>query len=114
MNCIYTHRPFWKCLQVHKTYNVDESKMENQSNLHKVVQKFIGSGEPVPERFETRNCYPLQSTDQRNKIAERLCQLKIITNLKSAPKRLCYVYDDQMTEHRNLYEEQVSVKIAKF
>lgn len=106
MNCIYTHRLYWKCLQGHKTYTVEESKMEsNQSNLHKVVQKFIGSGEPVPDRFETRNCYPLQSADQRRKIAERLCQLKIITNLKSAPKRLCYVYDDKMTEHRNLYEE---------
>lgn len=105
MNCIYTHRPFWKCLQMHKTYNVWKiNQIENQSNLHKVIQKFIRSDEPVPERFETRNCYPLQSTDQRNKIADRLRHLKIITNLKSAPKRLCYVYDDQMTEHRNLYE----------
>lgn len=105
MNCIYTHRGYWKCLQVHKTYDRREISDKNQFDLHKVVQKFIGSNEPIPDRFETRNCYPIQSTDQLNKIAERLCQLKITTNLKSAPNRLCFVYDTQMTEHRNLFEE---------
>lgn len=105
MNCIYTHKPYWKCLQVHRMYDVKGMNDKNQSNLHKVVQKFIGSSEPTPERFETRNCYPVQSTDRLNQIAERLSQLKITTNLKSAAKRLCYVYDDQMKEHRNLFEE---------
>lgn len=77
----------------------------NLSNdLHVVEQKFI-KGEPRPERFETRNCYPVQSNETLNKISERLQQLKITTDLSSAPKRVCYVYDLQMAEHRNAFEE---------
>lgn len=105
MNCIYSHRNYWKCLQVHKTYDLDELKTNASKDLHTVEQKFIGSGEPRPERFETRNCYPVQSNDQLRRIADRLQQLKITTNLSSAPNRVCYVYDSQMAEHRNLFEE---------
>lgn len=90
---------------MHKTYGLEElNNIQPQSDLHKVVEKFIG-GEPKPERFETRDCYPLQSNKQLAEIAERLQKLKISTNLSFAPKRVCYVYDVQMTEHRNLFEE---------
>lgn len=105
MNCIYSHRKYWKCLQVHRTYNANELKNGRSSDLHIVKQNFIGSGEPTPERFETRNCYPVQSTQRLKEISDRLQQLKVSTNLSSAPKQVCYVYDTQMAEHRNLYEE---------
>lgn len=105
LNCIYSHRNYWKCLQVHRTYDLDELKRNPTKDMHIVQQTFIGSSEPIPERFETRNCYPVQSNDQLQKIAERLQHLKIITNLSSAPNRVCYVYDSQMAEHRNLFEE---------
>lgn len=104
LNCIYSHRNYFKCLQVHKTYDLQELK-SNIKDLHIVEQKFIGSGEPLPERFETRNCYPVQSSHRQRKISERLRQLKFSTNLSFAQNRVCYVYDDQMAEHRNLYEE---------
>lgn len=107
MNCIYTHKNYWKCLQVHKTYELNELKSDRPKDLHVVQQKFIGSGMPKPERFETRNCYPVQSNDQLKMIAERLQHLKITTNLSSARNRVCYVYDQQMAEHRNLFEECV-------
>lgn len=105
MNCIYSHRDYWKCLQMHKTYESKELLQGPSSDFHVVEQKFIGSGEPRPERFETRNCYPVQSNDELTKISERLQKLKITTDLTSAPKRVCYVYDSQMTEHRNTFEE---------
>lgn len=106
LNCIYSHKNYWKRLQMHRTH---ESK-ELESNppphdLHIVEQKFIGSNEPRPERFETRNCYPVQSSQQLSKIAERLLNLKLTTNLTSPPNRVCYVYDSQMAEHRNLFEQ---------
>lgn len=104
MNCIYIHKNYWKCLQMHKTYELNELK-NGPKDLHVVQQKFIGSGIPKPERFETRNCYPVQSNDHLKMIAERLQHLKITTNLSSAPNRVCYVYDQQMAEHRNLFEE---------
>ena len=105
MNCIYTHRNYWKCLQVHKTYEVEELNSNTAEDLHVVEQKFIGSAEPTPERFETRNCYPVQNTERLTEIAIRLQQLRITTNLSAAPNRVCYVYDSQMAEHRNLFEE---------
>lgn len=105
LNCIYSHRKYWKCLQIHKTYELEELKSKTAKYLHVVQQKFIGSGEPIPERFETRNCYPVQSSERLKQIAQRLQNLKITTNLSSAPNRVCYVYDSQMAEHRNLYEE---------
>lgn len=106
LNCIHSHKAFWKCLQINKNYNLEDLNNVNpQPNWHKVVQKFIGSGEPRPERFETRNCYPIQSNERLRKIADRLQQLKITTNLTFAMNRVCYVYDVQMTEHRNDFEE---------
>lgn len=105
MNCIYSHRNYWKCLQVHRTYERKELESNPPHDFHIVKQQFIGSAEPRPERFETRNCYPVQSNDSLKKISERLLQLRLTTNLSSAPNRVCYVYDSQMAEHRNLFEE---------
>lgn len=105
LNCIYSHRSYWKCLQVHRTYDLEELQNRRSNDLHVVEKKFLGGDEPRPERFETRNCYPLQSSETKKKISERLQQLKITTNLSSASHRVCYVYDSQMTEHRNLFEE---------
>lgn len=105
-NCIHSHRPFWKSLQTQKLYNIEEvNNLNPQPELHNVVQKFLAPDEPRPERFETRNCYPLQSNETTQRIAERLQQLKTTTNLKFAPRRVCYVYDKQMTEHKNDFEE---------
>lgn len=107
MNCIYTHKPYWKCLQIHGTYTKDEVAKNTRAKvkLHKVVQKFIGSSQPTPEKYETRDCYPVQSTNETTRIKKRLDYLKSITNLLVPKDRLCYVYDTQMNEHRNLYEE---------
>lgn len=104
MNCIYSHKNYWKCLQVHKTYDAIELNSKSSHDLHVVHQKFIG-GDPIPERFPTRNCYPIQSSQKLKQIADRLQQLKITTNLSSAQNRVCYVYDAQMAEHKNLFEE---------
>lgn len=104
LNCTHSHRNYWKCLQVHKTFDVEEMQKNQSNDLHIVEQEFIG-GEPRPERFETRNCYPVQSSETLERISERLRNLKITTNLSSAPHRVCYVYDPQMAEHRNVFEE---------
>lgn len=91
---------------MHKEYNLEDlNNLNPQPELHKVVKKFIGDSEPRPERFPTRDCYATQDEKKLNEIAERLRLLRVTTNLSFSLNRLCYVYDVQMTEHRNNYEE---------
>lgn len=72
--------------------------------MHKVSITFHG-GPPRPDRFATRNCYPLQSAETQRNIQERLDHLKITTNLTFPNNRVCYVYDEIMTKHENLFDE---------
>lgn len=106
LNCIHTHKPYWACLRVHKEYDlVHLNNVNPQPELHKVVKKFIGESEPRPEQFPTRDCYTIYDEKRLNEFAERFRLLRATTNLSFAPHRVCYVYDVQMTEHRNNYEE---------
>ncbi|KAG4068297.1 hypothetical protein HA402_007817 [Bradysia odoriphaga] len=105
LNCIQLHRPYWNCLQTNGTYTLEEyNNFTPQSDLHKVVQAYNWT-EPRQERFLTRDCYPVQSDEFLKKVAERLTSLSIATNLTVPPNRVCYVYDDMMLLHRNLYED---------
>ncbi|XP_062700271.1 histone deacetylase 6 isoform X2 [Aedes albopictus] len=106
LNCIHTHRPYWKNLQLNDTYGLEELNNVNpQPNFHQVVQYYV-QPEPQPEpiRYETRNCYPLQSADEKARIEERLSMLQIATRLTFPSNRVCFVYDDLLLEHRNVHE----------
>lgn len=72
--------------------------------MHKVSIIF-NEGPPRPERFETRDCYPLQSKETKQIIADRLQQLKIITSLTYPKNRVCYVFDEMMTKHEYLFDD---------
>lgn len=105
MNCIYTQRVYWRNLCLQDVYNIEElNNINPQSNLHKVsVDSFVG-GPPVPERFATRDCYPVQSEVFKREIADKLLHLKFFTNLTVPANRVCYVYDDVMLQHENIHE----------
>ncbi|XP_058444498.1 histone deacetylase 6 isoform X2 [Malaya genurostris] len=107
LNCIHSHRPYWKNLQLNETYGLEEVNNVNpQPNFHQVTQLYIQPPpQPEPIRYATRNCYPLQSDDEKNRIEERLTMLQIATNLNFPPTRVCYVYDERLLEHRNLHED---------
>lgn len=79
------------------------NNLQPQSNFHKIVKSFIG-GPERPEKFETRNCYPVQSTAFKRAVHERLLALKFFTKLKFPANKVCYVYDEALLEHQNLYE----------
>jgi histone deacetylase 6 len=107
MDVIYAHRKYWKNLQLQETYSIEELNNVNpQPNLHKIpFDSFIG-GDPLPERFETRNCYPVQSDETKKRLADELMSLKFFTKLEfPIDSRVCYVYDEAMMEHKNIYEE---------
>ncbi|XP_055712134.1 histone deacetylase 6 isoform X2 [Phlebotomus papatasi] len=104
LNCISVQRPFWKCLQVHRTYGLEEvNNINPPRELHQVVSVFKGITER-PERFDTRNCYPVQNEERIRTVNERLQRLEMSTNLRVAPNRVCLVYDEAMAEHRNVFE----------
>ncbi|XP_052866559.1 histone deacetylase 6 [Anopheles cruzii] len=112
LNCIYSHRSYWKCLQQNEVYDLEEYNNVNpQVNFHKVLQYYNGpSMECKPTdggqepKYETRNCYPVLPADKQKSIHDRLQKLRILTELSFAPERLCYVYDETMLAHRNYHD----------
>lgn len=106
MNCIYVHRQHWKNLCLQEKYNIEELNNVNpQPNLHQVPHDSFIGGEPVPEIFKTRDCYPVQNEAFKMRVAERLMKLKLFTNLSFPVNRVCYVYDDIMLQHKNNFEK---------
>ncbi|XP_037919448.1 histone deacetylase 6 isoform X1 [Hermetia illucens] len=104
LNCIYAHRPYWKCLRVQSVYSEEElNNINPQPDLHKVIQKFEGVELKV-DRYDTRPEEHPKDEVKDKRIKDRLCHLKLITKLTFPNTRLCFVYDDLMTEHENLFE----------
>uniref|UniRef100_A0A1L8DWX0 Protein deacetylase HDAC6 n=1 Tax=Nyssomyia neivai TaxID=330878 RepID=A0A1L8DWX0_9DIPT len=104
LNCISVQRKYWKSLQIHRTYGLEEvNNINPQRELHQVTTVFKGSTER-PEKFDTRNCYPIQDQECVRRNDERLQRLELSTNLRVAPKRVCFVYDEAMAEHKNDFE----------
>lgn len=104
LNCIYSHRNYWQCLQVHKTYESSDLQSCQSDALHVVEQSFKGGKQPIPDRFPARDYYPVQSGEQLQKIAERLNELKLKTDLTSSTNRVCYVYDRDYLEQITRFE----------
>ncbi|PNF26149.1 hypothetical protein B7P43_G04459 [Cryptotermes secundus] len=106
LNVIYTHQDFWQCYQFQDKYsprtvgNLPNKKFPGQEEHHMPVVKFLGSGDK-PERFATRNCYPVQSHEFVNAVTARLDHLIANTKLTFAPHRVCLVYDERMMKHKN-------------
>lgn len=77
LNCIHSHRSYWKCLQTNSTYDLEDlNNINPQPDMHKVVQMYKWT-EPTPERFPTREWYPMQTDDIKQIVAERLTKLQI-------------------------------------
>uniref|UniRef100_A0A182R9J4 Protein deacetylase HDAC6 n=1 Tax=Anopheles funestus TaxID=62324 RepID=A0A182R9J4_ANOFN len=107
LNCIYSHRKHWKCLQFYELYDLEDYNNTNpQDNFHKVIKHYIPPEPPAqPGLYETRNCYPVQSDGERTRIREHLQRLRFNTDLTVPPSRVCFVYDELMLEHQNSQEK---------
>nr|XP_014087737.1 histone deacetylase 6 isoform X1 [Bactrocera oleae] len=105
LNCIYAHRQYWRCLQIQPMYTMEELNNVNpQPKLHKVSRLFIG-GQPLPERFPTRDTAPVTIPEVVAQNTKRLQFLKKETKLLAPKVRVCYVYDELMLQHSNTFEE---------
>ena len=57
---------------------------------------------PRPERFETRNCYPLQAKEAKQRTKKMLDRLIQGTSLSLAKNNVCLVYNEVMLKHQSL------------
>ncbi|KAG6441833.1 hypothetical protein O3G_MSEX002026 [Manduca sexta] len=105
LNCIYAHKDVWSCYNYQPTYTTQGAPnvCDGQKQKHTVTVKWEGD-ETRPDRFATRNCYPLQDNATKLRIAERLNYLKSVTDLSIPQHAVCYFYDQAMLKHKNICE----------
>ncbi|XP_049882101.1 histone deacetylase 6 isoform X1 [Pectinophora gossypiella] len=106
LNSIYVHKPYWRCYNYQQTYSTDSSipnVCDREKQKHTVCVKWEGD-ETRPERFATRDCYPLQDDATKRKIRERLDHLRIVTDLSLPKYPVGYIYDQAMLKHKNICE----------
>ena len=97
---IYTHRDYWNCYQFQEKFSIN-AETNKKVNQHTPTIKFLGTCEK-PEKYETRNCYPVQSQQLIDDLMRRLNLLIANTKLTFAPYRVCLVYDERMMRHKNI------------
>ncbi|CAH2050846.1 unnamed protein product, partial [Iphiclides podalirius] len=105
LNCIYAHKPYWRCFNYQPTYSVGPTPnvCDGAKRKHTVAVKWEGD-ETRPDSFATRDCYPKQDDSTKKRIAERLNHLRLVTNLSMPQHAVCYVYDEAMLKHKNICE----------
>ncbi|KAI5645050.1 histone deacetylase domain-containing protein [Phthorimaea operculella] len=105
LNCIYAHKPYWRCYNYQPTYSNDgiPNVCDREKQKHIPVVRWEGD-ETRPDKFATRDCYPVQDNETKRRIAERLSHLRIVTDLKLALYPVCYIYDQAMLKHKNVVE----------
>ncbi|XP_018376605.1 PREDICTED: histone deacetylase 6 isoform X2 [Trachymyrmex cornetzi] len=103
LNVIYSHKPYWKCYQYQETHSINSvtHSKEEIANRHVVTMTFKGS-EVKLEKYDTRNCYPVQSKETLEVVEKKLDELIQLTNLYKAPHKVCIVYDEKMQKHCNI------------
>ncbi|XP_071547214.1 uncharacterized protein HDAC6 isoform X2 [Panulirus ornatus] len=106
LNVIYVHRPYWKCFQYQGSFSVKEALNETAGMRHTPSLSFIG---PTvrPVTYPTRDFHQKLSPEHLEKTKLKLIQLKQKERTESLPEsKLCLVYDEEMSEHRNLCESE--------
>ncbi|XP_076053921.1 histone deacetylase 6 isoform X2 [Oratosquilla oratoria] len=101
LNVIYKQREFWKCFKFQGVISEKDDRSNKQS--HRPVTKFLGS-HIKPETFETRDCYPVQDVQTKEKFNLYLNFIKAKTNLSQSKTKLGLVYDPLMNKHYNTNE----------
>lgn len=116
LNCISSHRPYWQCYQFQGKFNASERQLDNPKQ-HWPVARYLHSytkNTIQPQiRYQTRDCYPMQSQERINSITQTLNFLISVTKLLSPQYKVCMVYDPVMMEHENLNDQSHPEKPAR-
>lgn len=75
LNLIYVQRPYWKCFQYQGSFSVHEKTNGDTGERHIPTLSYLGNA-TKPLKYETRNCYPVQSQEVKEKIKLQLVRLK--------------------------------------
>ncbi|XP_059051071.1 histone deacetylase 6 [Achroia grisella] len=106
LNCIYVQKPYWQCFNYQPTYSIDTSipnVCDGEKQKHTVSVRWEGD-ETRPDKFATRDCYPLQDDATKKRNAERLNHLRLVTDLSIPSYPVGYIYDEAMLKHKNICE----------
>lgn len=104
LNCTYMLRSYWGLLKTLPVTNEESfPSLSNQGLIHIPDIKFEWT-EPKPDKYATRDCYPIQNTELKLRIDAKLDNLCLSTNLAKPRNKVGIVYDDIMLRHRNLQE----------
>lgn len=79
LNCIYAHKKHWRCYNYQPAYSIDTTVVnvcDGEKQKHTVTVKWEGD-ETRPERFATRDCYPLQDDATKLRIQQKLDHLSM-------------------------------------
>lgn len=75
LNLIYVQRPYWKCFQYQGSFSVHEKTNGDTGERHIPTLSYLGNA-TKPLKYDTRNCYPVQSQEAKEKIGLQLARLK--------------------------------------
>lgn len=93
MNVIYTHQDYWQCYQFTEKYKLNEkSELPPIVKKHVPIAPFKFEGEAKLEKYETRNCYPVQSNETKELIKKRLDDLIYREYLDKSDFRCCFFH----------------------
>lgn len=109
LDVIWAQRPFWKCLQLqgkfsrHEKEGDDDQEQFGQRHLPFLEYKGKMALIDKPEKYPTRNCYPVQSDETKQNL--KLEIEKLIQNTDLSVKfdrefRTCIAFDEGMTKHK--------------
>lgn len=102
LNATYMLKSKWSFLIGQTHVDEGEEKLKVKQ-IHVPVARYMWTN-PKPVVYETRNCYPEQSSEVAETLDMKLNQLILTTDLQQPPHRVSIVYDDLMLKHRNAAE----------
>lgn len=109
LDVVWALRPYWKSLKMQGDFERHKDEEEEEGNVirkHYPVLEYKGTLALIakPERYLTRDCYPVQNEEIKIALENEIAQLIKITGL-SVPKlfesqRTAIVFDEQLTKHK--------------
>lgn len=113
LNCIYSHRQFWRCFQSHRTFSVKDRDASNKSQHWPRLQ--YNYDVPKMESYPTRDCCPVQS-DEVKLTLKKMIENLILGELYTTNWLKPCIYINNLYIHKNaggLFQSQNIIRITK-
>lgn len=104
LDVICVLRPYWKCLRMQGFFD-RHSPNDTYRKEHSPYIEYRGKAALLdkPNKYPTRDCYPIQESDQKTRLLNEIKRLIAVTDLSvKYSRRTCIAYDEEMTKHKCL------------